>query len=87
MCGKRERCEMKKSRAGNPIDMRVSAALRARRLEREMSQDALGKALGVSFQQVQKYENGRNRLSASALYLAAKALGVDVGFFFKGVTQ
>lgn len=78
---------MKKSRAVNPIDMRVSAALRARRLERKMSQQTLGEALGVSFQQIQKYEKGTNRLSASALYLAAKTLNVDVGFFFKAIEK
>ena len=54
----------------------------ARREQRGMSQSALGKAGGVSFQQVQKYEKGKNRVSASMLYKFAKALEMPISEFF-----
>jgi len=50
-----------------------------------MSQKKLGQALGVAFQQIQKYENGSNRISASNLYKIAKALDVGIAFFFEGM--
>ena len=50
-------------------------------------QTKLGQAIGVTFQQVQKYENGANRVGASNLYKMAKAMGVDVGFFYDGIPQ
>ncbi len=52
-----------------------------------MSQTILGDALGVTFQQIQKYENGTNRLGAANLYRTSKALGVEVAFFFEGMTD
>jgi transcriptional regulator with XRE-family HTH domain len=55
-----------------------------RRLGLKMSQTALAQALGVTFQQVQKYENGTNRISASALAKVAETLDVDILYFFKG---
>ena len=82
---------MKKKRASkgtaDPIDRYVGSRLRVRRLGLGMSQTKLGQAIGVTFQQVQKYENGANRVGASNLYKMAKAFGVDVGFFYDGMPQ
>jgi transcriptional regulator with XRE-family HTH domain len=50
-----------------------------------MSQERLGELLGITFQQVQKYEKGANRISASRLFYAAKTLGVPINFFFEGL--
>ncbi len=65
------------------VDINVGQKLRARRREIGQSQTALGEALGVSFQQVQKYENGVNRVSASMLYRAAKSQGVEPAHYFE----
>ena len=73
--------------AADPIDRYVGSRVRVRRLGLGMSQTRLGQAIGVTFQQVQKYENGANRVSASNLYKMAKAMGVDVGFFYDGMPQ
>ena len=70
------------SNAYNPIDVHVGARLRARRTLLGLSQTALGDAMGVTFQQMQKYEGGHNRISASRLYDASKLLDVDIGYFF-----
>ncbi|MFI5024290.1 MAG: helix-turn-helix domain-containing protein [Alphaproteobacteria bacterium] len=67
------------------IDQHVGARLRTRRTILGMSQSQLGKAAGITFQQFQKYENGKNRISASKLYRFASVLGVPVSFFFEGV--
>jgi len=67
------------------IDRHVGARLRVRRTILGMSQSQLGKAAGITFQQLQKYENGVNRVSASKLYRFASVLGVPVLFFFEGV--
>ncbi|TVQ33019.1 MAG: XRE family transcriptional regulator [Geminicoccaceae bacterium] len=64
------------------IDRHVGRRLRMRRLLMGMSQERLGELLGLTFQQIQKYERGANRLGASRLFEAARALEVDVGFFF-----
>jgi transcriptional regulator with XRE-family HTH domain len=69
-------------RAHNPIDEVVGARIRLVRKRRKMSQQELGAALGVTFQQVQKYENGVNRVSASRLHLVAAALGVPIAELF-----
>ena len=61
--------------------------LRARRRRLGMSQTALAERLGLTFQQVQKYERGANRVSASKLYDIATALGVPVGHFFEGLEE
>jgi transcriptional regulator with XRE-family HTH domain len=60
----------------DPIDVAVGARIRARRIELGMSQTKLARALGLTFQQVQKYESGDNRVSASTLVRTARALGV-----------
>ena len=73
---------MKKSPV--PVDKHVGGRVRMRRILVGMSQEKLGEALGLTFQQVQKYEKGSNRISASRLQQIAQALGVPVTFFFEG---
>ena len=63
----------------DPIDVRVGLRIRQLRRERRMSQAALGEHLGITFQQIQKYERGTNRISASMIYRTAKAFGVQPG--------
>ena len=65
-----------------PVDAAVGRNLRALRKSRGMSQEALARSLGLTFQQVQKYERGANRISASKLYDAAAALGVEIAALF-----
>jgi len=72
------------SKTPNPIDKHVGARLRMRRLMVGLSQSKLGEALGVTFQQVQKYEKGVNRIGASALQQLARVLEVKPAFFFDG---
>lgn len=67
----------------DPIDIHVGQRLKARRVGLRISQSDIGKALEVTFQQVQKYENGANRVGASNLYKLAQALNVDVSYFFE----
>ena len=69
----------------DPIDKHVGARVRGRRVGMRLSQTKLGEAVCVTFQQIQKYENGTNRIGASNLYKISKTLGVDVGFFYEGV--
>ncbi|MFP1132997.1 helix-turn-helix domain-containing protein [Asticcacaulis sp. W401b] len=69
----------------NPIDVHVGARVRMRRKFLSFSQQQLAEALGLTFQQVQKYERGANRISASKLFETAKALKVPVAYFFEGV--
>ena len=66
----------------NPIDMHVGLRIRLRRTLLGMSQERLGEALGITFQQVQKYERGVNRVGASRLYDLARVFDVPVGFFY-----
>ena len=67
----------------NYIDVHVGSRIRMRRQLISMSQEKLGELLGITFQQVQKYEKGSNRISASRLFFAAKILGVPVQAFFE----
>jgi transcriptional regulator with XRE-family HTH domain len=67
----------------NFVDVHVGSRIRMRRQFVGMSQEKLGELLGITFQQVQKYEKGSNRISASRLYYTAKILGVPVQFFFE----
>jgi transcriptional regulator with XRE-family HTH domain len=67
----------------NYIDVHVGSRIRMRRQIVSMSQEKLGELLGITFQQVQKYEKGSNRISASRLFYAAKILGVPVQAFFE----
>lgn len=64
------------------IDIHVAKRIKTRRIMLGLSQDTLSKELGVSIQQIQKYENGINRISASKLYALAKFLMVPIEFFF-----
>jgi len=66
----------------NPVDLHVGARVRLRRKSLGLSQEALGNALGLTFQQVQKYERGANRISASKLHETARFLKVPVAYFF-----
>jgi len=68
----------------NPIDKHVGGRVRMRRLMLDMSQTDLGNALGLTFQQVQKYEKGRNRIGAGRLKHISQILQVPVPFFFEG---
>lgn len=70
----------------DPIDMHVAARLRQRRLAVRMSQEELGRRVGVTFQQVQKYERGANRVSASRLLQVAELFGMPVSYFFEGMS-
>ena len=74
-------------KAPNPIDKHVGSRVRMRRVLIGMSQEKLGEALGLTFQQVQKYERGANRVSASKLYEIAKALQTSVSYFFDGLAE
>ena len=69
----------------NPVDKHVGSRVRMRRLILSMSQEKLGDLLGLTFQQVQKYEKGTNRISASRLQQISNILQVPVPFFFEGV--
>ena len=69
----------------NPIDQHVGSRVRMRRMLLGMSQEKLGDALGLTFQQVQKYEKGTNRIGASRLQQISHTLNVAPAFFFEGV--
>ena len=71
-------------KAPNPVDKHVGSQVRMRRMMHGMSQGKLGAALGITFQQVQKYEKGTNRISASRLQHISHILQVPVAFFFEG---
>ena len=66
----------------NPVDIHVGSRVRLRRTLLGMSQEKLGNALGLTFQQVQKYERGTNRIGSSRLFLLSRILDVPVSFFF-----
>jgi transcriptional regulator with XRE-family HTH domain len=81
---------MKKTRSTPPrspnwIDQHLADQIRSRRRAKEMSQDHLGQQLGVSFQQIQKYESGKNRLSAARLYEICQVFGVPIASMFEGL--
>ena len=69
----------------NAIDLHVGARIKIKRTILGLSQTQLATALGVSFQQVQKYENGKNRISASKLFVAARFLNEPPEYFFGGI--
>jgi transcriptional regulator with XRE-family HTH domain len=71
-------------KAPNPIDKHVGSRVRMRRMMLGMSQEKLGDALDLTFQQVQKYEKGSNRIGASRLQQISHILQVPVSFFFEG---
>lgn len=74
--------EEKGSRRPNPIDIHVGSRVRLQRMLRGISQEKLGERLGLTFQQVQKYEKGVNRIGASRLFDLARVLGVPIQFFY-----
>ena len=74
-----------KSDKPNPIDVHVGSRVRLRRTLLGMSQEKLGEAIGLTFQQVQKYERGANRIGASRLYDLGRVLDVPVSFFFDDI--
>ena len=80
--GGRDTDENKGSRRPNPIDIHVGSRVRLQRMLRGISQEKLGERLGLTFQQVQKYEKGVNRIGASRLFDLANVLGVPIQFFY-----
>lgn len=72
-----------KAKVPNPIDIHVGSRVRLRRTMMSMSQEKLGDALGITFQQIQKYEKGTNRIGASRMQQISAALKVPVAFFFE----
>ena len=73
------------TKKANPIDAQVGNRVRIRRMLIGMSQERLGDLLGLTFQQVQKYEKGINRIGAGRLFEIARILGVPIDFFYDGV--
>lgn len=71
----------------DPVDIHVGARVRLRRILLGLSKESLAEAIGLSYQQIQKYERGTNRISASMLHHIARALGVPVSFFFDGMEE
>lgn len=71
----------------HPIDRHVGARIRIRRREAGLTQSQLAEAVGVTFQQVQKYERAANRISASKLWEIAQVLGVSVAYFYEGLGE
>ena len=69
----------------NPIDRHVGLRIRLRRKELGISQERLAEAIGLTFQQVQKYERAANRVSASKLWEMARALNTTIGYFYEGL--
>jgi transcriptional regulator with XRE-family HTH domain len=75
------------SKAADPIDKHVGARVRSRRTLIGMTQRQLAKKLGLTYQQIQKYEDGRNRIGASRLHQIATILEVPIHFFFQGAAR
>ena len=71
----------------HPVDTHVGKRIRHRRWMVGMTQQQLADAVGIKFQQIQKYETGMNRVSASRLWGIAEALGVSISFFFEGLSD
>lgn len=74
---------MENKRTPNPVDVHVGSRLRMRRMMLSLSQEKLGEALGVSFQQIQKYEKGANRIGAGRLQEVAQKLEVPISYFYE----
>lgn len=77
--------EQSEARKPNPVDVHVGRRVRLRRKVLGFSQEHLADSLGLTFQQIQKYERGANRVSASKLYDMARILSVPIEFFFEGL--
>lgn len=78
---------MSENKLPNLIDKHVGRRIRWRRRELKLSQEKLGEMLGLTFQQVQKYEKGVNRISAGRLFEVGKVLDVGIGYFYQGVEE
>lgn len=76
-----------RAKTPDPVDQKVGLKVRARRMQLGMSQDALGTHLGVTLQQIQKYEKGSNRIGSSRMAHIAAALKAPISFFYEGVQQ
>ncbi len=76
-----------RKRNRDPRDAEIAKRLRALRLQRGLSQTELGDVIGVTFQQVQKYERGTNRISAGRLHRIAETFEVPVGFFYADIAE
>ena len=74
-------------RAPNPIDRHVGLRIRMRRKELGISQERLAESIGLTFQQVQKYERAANRVSASKLWEMARALNTSIAYFYEGLSE
>lgn len=79
--------EAPNSKRANSVDAHIGVRVRTRRMLIGMSQERLGELLRITFQQVQKYERGSNRVSASRLFDLAKVLGVTTGYFYDGLVE
>ncbi|MEM1382897.1 MAG: helix-turn-helix transcriptional regulator [Pseudomonadota bacterium] len=75
------------AKSTDDVDAHIGARVRMRRMMAGISQEQLGDALGLTFQQIQKYEKGLNRIGAGRLYRIAQVLGVSVEFFYEGLPQ
>jgi transcriptional regulator with XRE-family HTH domain len=78
---------MKRRKGPNPVDVEVGRRIRLQRMSAGMSQTELGEKVGVTFQQIQKYEKGKNRVGAGRLTQIASVLHVPIGVFFDGATE
>ncbi len=83
----RGRCRGRGSGGPNPVDIHVGSKVRLRRTLLGMSQEKLGEAIGLTFQQVQKYERGANRIGGSRLFDLSRVLDVPIGFFFEDMSE
>ena len=75
------------AKAADDIDAHIGSRVRLRRMMVNVSQESLGEALGVTFQQIQKYEKGLNRIGAGRLYRIAQILDVPVSYFYEGLPE
>lgn len=78
---------MKNQKKPNPVDIKIGSQLKKRRDRLRMSQETLGAHLGISFQQIQKYEKGTNRLAASRLFEISKILKSPLAYFFEDLPE
>lgn len=85
--GRKGRSTRNEDGSPNPVDVHVGGRVRLRRLYMDLSQSKLARELGLTFQQIQKYERGLNRISASRLYDLSRVLEVPVSFFFDDMPE
>src|ERR1700724_1021050 len=81
-----QECVLVPKKQANPVDLLVGNRVRIRRMLIGMSQERLGELLGLTFQQVQKYEKGVNRIGAGRLFEVSRILNVPVDFFYEGLS-